>query len=266
MLEVFSYGGGVQSTAALVLAAQQKLAYRTFLFCNVGEDSENPDTLTYVKEIARPYAARHGLTFIELQKRRRNGELDTVYERLTRPGSSSIGIPIRLANGAPGNRTCTADFKILVVAQWTKRNGATQEHPATIGLGISLDEFQRMRSDSGIAHERLAYPLIDLRLDRSACREIIRHAGLPIPPKSACWFCPFHSLRVWQEMRNNTPDLFEKAVRLEQMINEKRAAKGRDRVWLTNKLKPLDRVTTELAQASLFEDETETCESGYCIV
>ena len=266
MLQVFSYGGGVQSTAALVLAVQGKITYSTFLFCNVGEDSENPQTLHYVRDIARPYAEAHGLTFLELQKRRRNGEVDTIYGRLTRPVSSSIGIPIRLGSGAPGNRTCTADFKILVVARWTKRQGATPEQPATIGLGISLDEFQRMRTDSGITHERLAYPLIDLRLDRSACVEIIRHAGLPVPPKSSCWFCPFHSLHVWQTMRHQQPDLFAKSVDLERMLNEKRAKQGRDQVWLTNKLKPLDRVTTDMMQPTLFAEESETCESGYCMV
>lgn len=265
MLNVFSYGGGVQSTAALVLAAQGRIAYTTFLFCNVGDDSENPETLRYVSEIACPYAQDHGLTLLKLQKRRCTGDLDTLYGRLTRPGSSSIGIPIRLANGAPGNRTCTADFKILVVAQWTKRQGATPENPATIGLGISLDEFQRMRKDSGIAHERLAYPLIDLYLDRSACVQIIRQAGLPVPPKSSCWFCPFHSIQVWQTMRHQQPDLFAKAVALEHLFNEKRAQQGRDQVWLTNKLKPLEKVTTDLLQAELFE-ETDACESGYCLV
>jgi hypothetical protein len=98
-ISVFSYGGGVQSTAALVLAAQGKIAYSIFLFCNVGQDAENPDTLRYVNEVARPYAHAHGLTFLELQKRRRNGELDSLYGRLTRPGSSSIGIPVRLESG-----------------------------------------------------------------------------------------------------------------------------------------------------------------------
>ena len=61
MLKVFSYGGGVQSTAALVLAAQGRIDYQTFLFCNVGADSENPETLEYVEQVARPFAARHGL-------------------------------------------------------------------------------------------------------------------------------------------------------------------------------------------------------------
>ena len=64
MLKVFSYGGGVQSTAALVLAAEGTIDYRTFVFCNVGEDSENPATLAYVHEYAQPYAAAHGLNFL----------------------------------------------------------------------------------------------------------------------------------------------------------------------------------------------------------
>jgi hypothetical protein len=41
-LRFFSYGGGVQSTAALVLAAQGKIDYPVFLFANVGDDSEHP--------------------------------------------------------------------------------------------------------------------------------------------------------------------------------------------------------------------------------
>src|SRR5947209_1941983 len=50
MLKVFSFGGGVQSTAALVLAARGEIDYQTFLFANVGGDSENPETLRYVRE------------------------------------------------------------------------------------------------------------------------------------------------------------------------------------------------------------------------
>ncbi|HVB20581.1 MAG TPA: hypothetical protein VNG51_01365 [Ktedonobacteraceae bacterium] len=42
---------------------------------------------------------------------------------------------------------------------------------------------------------------------------------------------------------------------------------GRDQAWLTNKLHPLQNVTTDLVQADLFaHDDEETCESGYCMV
>jgi hypothetical protein len=263
MLIVFSYGGGVQSTAALVLAAEGRIPYHTFLFCNVGEDSENPETLTYVREVARPFAERVGLAFHELARTRRDGTTETLYGRLTRPGSRSIGIPVRMASGAPGRRACTIDFKIAVCDRWLVERGATKEG-ATVGLGISLDEWQRMRSDSGKPWKRLAYPLIDLRLDRAACLTVIARAGLRAPPKSSCWFCPYHSLRRWQAMREREPVLFARAVALERLINERRAMLGRDAVWLSDGGKPLDQVTTAYQQASLFDEDEPPCESGFC--
>jgi hypothetical protein len=300
-LKVFSYGGGVQSTAALVLAAQGKIDYQTFLFCNVGADSENPETLSYVREIARPFAERSGLAFHELQRVRRDGSIETIYGEITRPDNRSIGIPVYMSSGAPGNRSCTLDFKIAVCDRWLKAHGVkTQLHQeaqvrktwrwlssvpkdhydehgtpdpvwsfprplAVVGLGISLDEFQRMRTNSGLEWKQLDYPLIDLRLDRSQCMNMIAGAGLPVPPKSSCWFCPYHSTRAWQDLRTRRPDLFEKAVELETLINERRALLGKDRVWLSSKLKPLMRVTTDHVQLSLLEHE-EMCESGYCFV
>lgn len=65
-IKAFSFGGGVQSTAALVLAAQGRIDYRTFLFANVGSDSELPATLRYVRDFAIPFAEAHGLSIVEL--------------------------------------------------------------------------------------------------------------------------------------------------------------------------------------------------------
>lgn len=268
-ITAFSFGGGVQSTAALVLVARGELACDAMLFANVGDDSENPDTLTYVREVARPYATRHGVPLIELARHRKTGDLETLYGRLTRPGSKSIGIPVRLAgSGAPANRTCTQDFKIRVIAKWCRAQGATRERPATTALGISLDEFQRMRTDSGIPYTRLAYPLVDRRLTRQDCINLISRAGLPVPPKSSCWFCPFHSLRTWREMRDRRPDLFARACDLETSLSERlrslNSARPRDAVYFTDKLVPLARAVGAAVQPSLFDEVP--CESGYCMV
>src|SRR5215472_3739301 len=116
--KVFSFGGGVQSMAALVLAARGVIDYNLFLFANTGDDSENPDTLSYVREVALPFAAQHGLHLIEL---RRPGA--TLYQQITRPGNTYAGIPMRLSNGKPGRRACTADFKVAVIDQWLLRYG-----------------------------------------------------------------------------------------------------------------------------------------------
>lgn len=267
-LHVFSYGGGVQSTAALVLAAQGKIDYRTFLFCNVGEDSENPDTLAYVHEVAMPFAHEHGLELIELHKVRRDGSLESVYRTLTRPGSRSIGIPVHMANGAPGRRACTLDFKIRVVDRWLKREWQAHRLGVLVGLGISLDEFTRMRTNTDpdtLAWKTLEYPLIDLRLDRQGCKALIQQAGLPVPPKSSCWFCPYHSQRTWQVLRDTQPALFERAVALERRINERRTVIGKDQVYLSRRCTLLPMATSEYAQTSFLEDE-QVCESGYCFV
>lgn len=267
VLRVFSFGGGVQSTAALVLAAQGRIDYRTFLFCNVGEDSENPDTLTYVSEIALPFARQHSLELVELRKVRRDGSLDSVYSTITRPDSRSIGIPVHMSNGAPGRRACTLDFKIRVVDRWLRNQGA-RVSGAVVGLGISLDEFTRMRANTDpktMSWKTLDYPLIDLRLDRMACLTLIQAAGLPVPPKSSCWFCPYHSGRAWQDLRETRVPLFERAVALETLINERRAVLGKDQVYLSRKCKPLPMATSEYVQSSLLEDD-QICESGYCFV
>lgn len=273
-MRVFSFGGGVQSTAALVLAARGELECDAFLFANVGDDSENPATLRYVREVAMPYAEAHGITIHELSRRRKDGSTETLYGRLTKGSVRSIGIPVRLGgSGAPARRNCTTDFKIRLIASWCYKHGARKTKPATTMLGISMDEFQRMRSDSGISYTRLAYPLIDRRMNRQDCMNVIAGAGLPIPPKSSCWFCPFHSLQRWAEMRDNEPELFAKACDLEAMLGERASklhmARGyaNDRVYFTRKLIPLARAVGNASQPSLFGGgfEDDACESGYCV-
>jgi len=266
-MRVFSFGGGVQSTAALVLAAAGKIDYQTFLFSNVGNDSENPDTLAYVRDVSLPYSKAHKLELIELNHIRRDGDEETLYKKLTRPGSRSNGIPIYLeGSGAPGRRSCTSDFKIRRIAIWQRRNGATKTKPAVTGLGISFDEIHRMRLDSGIATQVLEYPLIDLRLSRNDCLKIIKDAGLPTPPKSSCWFCPYHSMVSWHRLKIDKPELFQKSVELEKTLSDRSdSVLGRGKVFLTRKLQPLDRVIGD--QIDLFDDnKNDNCESGYCMV
>jgi hypothetical protein len=250
----------VQSTAALVLAAQGVIDFKVFLFANTGDDSERAATLTYVREVAAPYADANG---IELHEVARKG--DTLLQRLMRPDSRSIGIPIYLESGAPGNRQCTGDYKVRVIGRWLRANGASEENPAIVGMGISLDEIHRARTeyDPRLPHQRRSYPLIDLRMDRQDCVNTIERAGLPVPPKSSCWFCPFTRPSRWREMLRDEPELFQKAVELERTLNERRQKLGKDAVYLTSALIPLDQVIVDTGQQ---EFDFEMCEGGYCHV
>ena len=80
MRYIFSCGGGVQSTACLVLAAQGKIPYRTFIFANVGVKAESPATIKYIKEVLKPYAKLHGIEWIEVNKVNRKGEAVDLYD------------------------------------------------------------------------------------------------------------------------------------------------------------------------------------------
>ena len=262
-----SYGGGVQSTALLVLAAEGKIDFDLFLFANVGDDSEHPVSLRYVREIAMPYAEAHGIELVELTKNptrgRFAGQTETLYQRLMHPESQSVGIPVRLISGAPGNRSCTVDFKIKIVAKELKARGATKDNPATVALGISTDEIQRAKpgTDDREPVQFRTYPLLDLGIDRKECRKIIERGGLPVPPKSSCYFCPYHSVEAWRDLKRNEPDLFAKSVELEQTLRDRRAALGKDDVFFTSRMVPLsEAIDDQQVLAGMGDD----CDSGWC--
>lgn len=263
-IKVISYGGGVQSTALLVLAAQGVIDYKYALFSNVGDDSEHPATLDYVRNVATPWAEKRGVEIIELRRTKRDGSQPTLYEELTDKTKRSIGIPVRMPNGAPGSRRCTSDYKIAVVDKWMRKHGATVEEPGHVAIGISTDEMQRLNNRPIDPWKVIDYPLIDLRLDRSRCKTIIADAGLAVPPKSSCFFCPYHRPQVWAEMRRDEPELFAKAARLESVLIERAQEISGHPVFLTAKNKPLTEAISE-AQSPLFTEEgPESCDSGYC--
>lgn len=268
-LRAVSYGGGVQSTALLVLAAQRRIDFPVFLMANVGDDSEHPDTLDYVRNVAAPYAEEHGIELALLDRRRRDGSVETLMDRIT-DSPRSLPIPVRMPNGAPGNRSCTADFKIRVIAKELKRRGATADDPAVVAIGISLDEIHRANTRHSEPYERLVYPLVGigehsgLALRRNDCERVIRDAGLPVPPKSSCYFCPFHRPEVWADMRRNEPELFDKAADVEALLNERSRALGRPPVWLTRFNMPLrDAIHQDLPLFDVSTDDSG-CDSGWC--
>jgi len=264
-LRVFSYGGGVQSTAALVLAAQGRIDFPVFLFANVGDDSEHPNTLRYVRDVAMPYAAAHGIALVERSRVMRDGSRRTLLEEVTSEHLASIPIPVRNAEGSVGRRSCTKHFKVLVIGKETRQRGATRANPAVLGLGISIDEYQRMNTHSQVAHQVNVFPLIDLRLTRSDCRAIIAGAGLAVPPKSACWFCPFIPLRGWQDMKANEPNIFMNAVVLERDILEKARRNKKEPLYLSGYGQPLSTALGEQTSLNLTEDDDDVCESGHCM-
>src|SRR5690606_4503760 len=123
------YGGGVQSTAMLVLAARKEIDFSLALFSNVGDDSEHPDTIDYVNTVAVPYARDNGIDLVELRRKPR-GKERSLYQELIDPNIRSVSIPVYMDGGGPGNRKCTIRYKIERIASYLKTLGATEESPA----------------------------------------------------------------------------------------------------------------------------------------
>lgn len=265
MKYVFSCGGGVQSTACLVLAAQGRIPYRTFIFANVGEKAESPQTIRYINEILKPYASQYGIDWIDVSWVDRQGRQRDLYDDLLEQ-QRSINIPAYMPGGMPGNRKCTEAFKIKPIARWIKANAPD----CTLGKGISTDEPHRAtpsRENDGYIS---AYPLIELGISRSDCLFIAKDAGLPQPPKSSCWFCPFKTTEQWTVMRRERPELFTKAIELEQILQERRKLLGKDPVYLSGigGRKGVNLAEVIPDQLGLFPewiDEQDGCESGYCM-
>lgn len=262
-MRVISYGGGVQSTALVVLAAQGRIGpVDAALFSNVGDDSEHPATLSYVREVAIPWGVEHGVDVVEIRRQLRDGTELTLRQALERPESRRIEIPLRMANGSPGNRACTPEWKINVVRRWCREHGSSKRAPADVLIGFSTDEVERVGNGREHPAERKVYPLLDLGLSRTDCMRLIADAGLPVPTKSSCYFCPYRSPTNFAEMRRDEPALFAAAADVERAANRTRDRLGKDHVFLTRFAVPLEDAITE-AGATLF-DGPEQCDDGYC--
>lgn len=268
-LRVISYGGGVQSTALVVLATQGKIGHvDVALFSNVGDDSEHPETLTFVRDIAIPWAKERGLDVLELTPMRKD-KPSTIYGEMVDPSTRRDVIPVFGEKGNPLSRICTADYKIGTIHKWLKKHGTSKNDPATVLLGISTDEIERAGRGTSKNYEIREYPLLDLGLNRTDCMKIISDAGLPVPPKSSCFFCPFHSELTWSELRRDHPDLFDKAQYLEDMTQQRKREQGMRQVYLTRKGAINQRRLSETISAAgdtLFGSEigADGCDSGFC--
>ena len=105
-------------------------------------------------------------------------------------------------------------------------------------VGISLDEARRMRTSK----ERstfLSYPLVHMGLSRHDCMNWLTRNGYPIPPKSSCVGCPFHSNREWRAVMKS-PVEWKQAVNLDNRIRSIEGFRGN--LFLHRSCKPLEEV------------------------
>jgi hypothetical protein len=237
---VISYGGGIQSTALVVLAMRERWPIDEVVHVDL-LDAESPATREYVARFREWLRRDHGRDITIIER-------DLYGDMLARPGFTPV--PWRgKRREFMLKRQCTREYKVQPLQRYLY-----DRYPGErIGLilGISVDEYHRMR-DSSAARIDHVYPLVDRRLTRWQCREIVERAGLAVPWKSSCWFCPYRSSVSQWALVQRYPDLVGMARELEDRINTERRLRGRDEIVVL-------RSDTGVEQGDF-------CEAGFCDV
>lgn len=266
-IHIISLGAGVQSSTMALMAA-------------AGEIGPMPTAAIFADTQAEPASVYTWLDWLEKQLpfpviRVTAGSLtDRALEmRTTKDGRkfSKTDIPMFTRNhdGTTGkimNRSCTADYKIRPIIREVRRLASIKRGQKSIGviqwIGISLDEVQRMKPSREKWCEH-RWPLIDLRMKRHDCLRWMEANGFPMPPRSSCIYCPYHSNNEWRRLRDQEPNEWQKAVEFERQLQATKAASGNFKTtpFLHRSCVPLDQVDlstdSERGQGELWGNECE---------
>ena len=119
------------------------------------------------------------------------------------------------------------------------------------------------------------YPLIELGMRRGDAAIWLKTHNLPEPSRSACWFCPNRGNGHWRTLQQNNPDLWARAVVLDEAIRKPSHALTGER-YLHQSGTPLvvadirsvaQRRSEDDGQDGLFDDEGASpydCDAGVC--
>lgn len=268
---VLNLGAGVQSSCLALMAAK-------------GEVGPMPDFAVFADTQAEPQNVYDWLDWLEKQLpfpviRVTNGNLteEQLKLRISKAGTPYIkrltpvfGLSPRGEVVAAIGRKCTADYKIKPIIKQIKEScgikWGQKEITVTQWIGISYDEQQRMKNPA-VAWTQHRWPLVEKKMRRSHCLDWMKANGYPEPPRSACYYCPFHSDTEWRRLRDEDPEHFKKAVEFDYAMREvgKKQKTLRMEMFLHRQCLPLDKINfdSEEQKGQLGFDFQAECE-GMC--
>jgi len=240
MVRVLLFGGGVQTTAMLL---EYPARYDYVIFADVSAGTkfdEKSDTYIYLDKYIKPYLKSKNIPLIIVQS-----TLGSLYDYCIEHNI----IPLR------NLRWCTDKWKRIPIQKWIKKNlQPSKEKPVYQDMGFSWDEYWRAGRIKQTDKMIFECPLVDHKITRQDCKDIILKHFPELPPKSGCVYCPFAKKSDFKEIKRKEPEKWNKILELEQ--NHTKYPN------VVLKTKPL----VDWIQDNEILDDYMECDDGYCFV
>jgi len=235
---VVSYGGGVDSTAVLV--EMQRRGIRPDLILFAETYGERPETYRYIEDVMQPWLRSVGFP-----------QISRVTIASKHAGLEAQCLATKtLPSLAYGGHSCSLKWKASAQSKTLNRHELTKgfwkrtkadwgivgRAIRVIGYDASPADLKRVKKAAGKDWPkfRFWYPLIDWNLTRERCVALIAGAGLPVPVKSSCFFCPAMKKDEIRDLARVHPELVIRALLLEKNAAERNttvAGLGRSWSW-----------------------------------
>lgn len=208
---ILTYGGGVNSVSLLIYLINNNIPIDYILFSDT--KGEKPKTYEHIKYMNEWLKDKFYTTPDGIKKK---------YPKITclepyKPGGlyNECIEAERLPGLAYGFKSCSEKWKIRPFMKFCRKNNV---FPAVVFKGIDAGEGYRI-SDYSDKNQTVLFPLYAIGFDRIDCVKYIIDNGVKVPPKSSCFFCPAMRPNEIRELKKETPELFEQAVKMEKNAN-----------------------------------------------
>jgi hypothetical protein len=215
---VLTYGGGTNSSAILVeLIKRGYPAPDLIVFADTG--AEMPHTYEHIK-IMSAYAVKHGYPAITIIRSHQKSKAGGLYAMSVRNR--------KLPAVAYSDKSCSKQFKIEPVDLFVAMSlGHGIEYLCIVGFDFG--ETHRAlagQAKNDILHKKNWFPLIEWEMYREDCIKSLEDERLPLAGKSSCFMCPNMRPHEIKKLAAEYPDLIAKAVRLEELVEERNREEG----------------------------------------
>ena len=237
-MRILALGAGRHSTAAFI---KFHSCYDAVVYSETG--SEHKETYHYIETVLKPLAKKYNVPFVTVSAK--NSVFDAaIHHRM----------PVHFFM----QRQCTIRHKILPMFRWIRaqKPRPNKKNPCVVDLGITKDEYtKRAGADYKQQYATKNYPLVDANITGEDCKAIIRQAGIPMPVKSACEFCPFAGPKNMRDWAAREPDKFQMLVAAEK-------ADPKYPQYLILRGRKLENMLSDSKLTDYIEDSR--CDSGHC--